>query len=134
MAEAKRMTADEVVGYLLAVKARLPARVAELSRAAAGGGGGLGTHRRRPRPAAPEECLTHRNGYRARSGRRAPGEVELQIPKLRRNRSAVGSAARQGTDVLSAGGNRCAAGCQPAPFSEAWFRCPTASRASDCLP
>ena len=33
---------------------------------------------------APEERLTHRNGYRARSWATRAGEIELAIPKLRR--------------------------------------------------
>jgi Transposase, Mutator family len=33
---------------------------------------------------APEERLTHRNGYRARSWATRAGELELAIPKLRR--------------------------------------------------
>jgi putative transposase len=33
---------------------------------------------------APEERLTHRNGYRARPWATRAGEIELAIPKLRR--------------------------------------------------
>ena len=52
MAETKRMTAEQVVGYLLeGGGARFPARVAALGRAAVDGGGGVGADRRRARRA-----------------------------------------------------------------------------------
>jgi len=85
MAETKRMTADEVVGYLLEgegldflresltwVRQQLmEAEVSELVGAARG-------------ERAPEERLTHRNGYRPRPWQTRAGEIELAIPKLRR--------------------------------------------------
>src|SRR5438132_11027716 len=85
MAERKRMTADEVVGYLLEgegldflreslswiVQQLMEAEVSELI------GAGRGER-------APGERLTHRNGYRARPWATRAGELELAIPKLRR--------------------------------------------------
>ena len=85
MAEAKRMTVEEVVSYLLeedgldflreslswVVQQLMEAEVSELVGAARG-------------ERAPEERLTHRNGYRARSWATRAGEIELAIPKLRR--------------------------------------------------
>ena len=85
MAETKRMTAEEVVGYLLegegldflreslswVVQQLMEAEVSELVGAARG-------------ERAPEERLTHRNGYRARPWATRAGEIELAIPKLRR--------------------------------------------------
>ncbi len=85
MAERKRMTAEEVVGYLLegegldflreslswVVQQLMEAEVSELVGAARG-------------ERAPEERLTHRNGYRARPWATRAGEIELAIPKLRR--------------------------------------------------
>jgi transposase-like protein len=85
MAEGKRMTAEQVVGYLLegegldflreslswVVQQLMEAEVAELVGAARG-------------ERAPEERLTHRNGYRGRRWDTRAGELELQIPKLRR--------------------------------------------------
>src|SRR5438132_1707190 len=85
MAERKRMTADEVVGYLLegegldvlreslawVVQQLMEAEVSELVGAERG-------------ERAPEERLTHRNGYRARPWSTRAGELELAIPKLRR--------------------------------------------------
>src|SRR6266511_753547 len=82
MAETKRMTADEVVGYLLegegldVLRESLAwvvqqAEVSELVGAERG-------------ERAPEERLTHRNGYRARRWDTRAGELELAIPKLRR--------------------------------------------------
>jgi putative transposase len=85
MAETKRMTAEEVVGYLLegdgldflreslawVVQQLMEAEVSELVGAARG-------------ERAPEERLTHRNGYRARPWQTRAGELELAIPKLRR--------------------------------------------------
>ena len=85
MAETKRMTADEVVGYLLegegldflresllwVVQQLMEAEVSELV------GAGRGER-------APEERLTHRNGYRQRSWSTRAGELELAIPKIRR--------------------------------------------------
>jgi putative transposase len=84
MAETKRMTADEVVGYLLkgdgldflreslswVVQQVMEAEVSELVGAARG-------------ERAPER-MTHRNGYRARAWATRAGEIELAIPKLRR--------------------------------------------------
>jgi putative transposase len=85
MAETKRMTADQVVGYLLegegldflreslswVVQQLMEAEVSELI--------GAGRCER-----APEERLTHRNGYRPRTWQTRAGEIELAIPKLRR--------------------------------------------------
>src|SRR6266545_3100182 len=85
MAETKRMTTEEVVGYLLegegldflreslswVVQQLMEAEVSELVGAERG-------------ERAPEERLTHRNGYRARRWDTRAGELELAIPKLRR--------------------------------------------------
>jgi transposase-like protein len=85
MAETKRMTTEQVVGYLLegegldflreslcwVVQQLMEAEVSELVGAARG-------------ERAPEERLTHRNGYRARLWATRAGEIELAIPKLRR--------------------------------------------------
>jgi len=85
MAETKRMTAEQVVGYLLeeegldflresltwVVQQLMEAEVSELVGAAHG-------------ERAPEERLTHRNGYRQRPWATRAGEIELAIPKLRR--------------------------------------------------
>lgn len=85
MAETKRMTAEEVVGYLLEgegldflreslswiCQQLMEAEVSELVGAARG-------------ERAPEERLTHRNGYRSRAWATRAGELELAIPKLRR--------------------------------------------------
>jgi putative transposase len=85
MAETKRMTADEVVGYLLEgegldflresltwiCQQLMEAEVSELVGTAHG-------------ERAPEERLTHRNGYRPRPWQTRAGELELAIPKLRR--------------------------------------------------
>jgi putative transposase len=85
MAETKRMTCEQVVGYLLEGEGRdflreslawvvqqlMEAEVSELVGAARG-------------ERAPQERLTHRNGYRARPWATRAGEVELAIPKIRR--------------------------------------------------
>jgi transposase-like protein len=85
MAETKRMTAEQVVSYLLedegvdflreslrwVVQQLMEAEVSELV------GAGLGER-------APEVRLTHRNGYRSRSWSTRAGEIELAIPKIRR--------------------------------------------------
>jgi len=85
MAETKRMTAEEVVGYLLegegldflreslswVCQQLMEAEVSELI------GAGRGER-------APEERLTRRNGYRPRPWATRAGELELAIPKLRR--------------------------------------------------
>jgi putative transposase len=85
MAETKRMTSEQVVGYLLEGEGRdflrellswvvqqlMEAEVSELVGAARG-------------ERAPEERLTQRNGYRARPWATRAGELELAIPKLRR--------------------------------------------------
>src|ERR687898_503272 len=85
MAETKRMTCEQVVGYLLegegldflreslswVVQQLMEAEVSELVGAARG-------------ERAPEERLTHRNGYRPRAWATRAGEIELAIPKLRR--------------------------------------------------
>ena len=85
MAETKRMTAEQVVGYLIegegldvlreslawVVQQLMEAEVSELVGAERG-------------ERAPEERLTHRNGYRTRSWSTRAGELELAIPKIRR--------------------------------------------------
>src|SRR4051794_40638510 len=85
MAETKRMTCEQVVGYLLegegldvlreslswVVQQLMEAEVSELI------GAGRGER-------APEERLTQRNGYRPRAWATRAGEIELAIPKLRR--------------------------------------------------
>ena len=85
MAERKRMTCEQVVGYLLegegldvlreslawVVEQLMEAEVSELIGAAHG-------------ERAPEERLTQRNGYRSRCWQTRAGELELAIPKLRR--------------------------------------------------
>src|SRR5438477_265143 len=84
MAETKRMTAEQVVGYLLeedgldflreslmwVVQQLMEAEVSELIGAERG--------------ERSEERLTHRNGYRPRRWDTRAGEIELQIPKIRR--------------------------------------------------
>jgi putative transposase len=85
MAEAQRMTVDEVVSYFLkgegvdflreslawVCQQLMEAEVSELVGAARG-------------ERAPEERLTHRNGYRQRVWATRAGEAELAIPKIRR--------------------------------------------------
>jgi putative transposase len=85
MAEVTRMTADEVVSYFLegegvdvlresllwVCQQLMEAEVSELV------GAGRGER-------APEERLTHRNGYRLRPWQTRAGEIELAIPKIRR--------------------------------------------------
>ncbi len=84
MAETKRMTAEQVVSYLLeeegvdflreslcwVVEQLMEAEVSELIGAERG--------------ERSEERLTHRNGYRPRRWDTRAGELELAIPKLRR--------------------------------------------------
>src|SRR5262245_26648098 len=86
MAERKRMTAEQVVGYLLegegldflreslawVVQELMEAEVSELVGARRG-------------ERAPEERLAHRNGYRSRVWSTRAGELELAIPKIRRS-------------------------------------------------
>ncbi len=85
MAETKRMTAEQVVAYLLegegldflresltwVCQQLMEAEVSELVGAARG-------------ERAAEERLTHRNGYRPRPWQTRAGEIELAIPKIRR--------------------------------------------------
>jgi len=85
MAETKRMTVEQVVSYLMEgegldflreslawmVQQLMEAEVTELVCAARG-------------ERAPEERLTQRNGYRARTWATRAGEIELAIPKIRR--------------------------------------------------
>ena len=85
MTEVHRMTVDEVVSYFLegdgvdvlrdslrwVCQQLMEAEVSELV------GAGHGAR-------APEERLTHRNGYRSRPWQTRAGEIELAIPKLRR--------------------------------------------------
>jgi putative transposase len=84
MAETKRMTAEQVVSFLLeeegadflreslrwVVQQLMEAEVTELIGAERG--------------ERSEDRLTHRNGYRSRSWSTRAGELELAIPKLRR--------------------------------------------------
>jgi putative transposase len=84
MAETKRMTAEQVVSYLLeeegldflreslswVVQQLMEAEVSELIGAERG--------------ERSEQRLTHRNGYRPRRWDTRAGELELSIPKLRR--------------------------------------------------
>jgi putative transposase len=84
MAERKRMTAEEVVGYLLegdgldflreslmwVCQQLMEAEVSELIGAERG--------------ERSEERLAHRNGYRSRAWQTRAGEIELAIPKIRR--------------------------------------------------
>lgn len=84
MADRKSMTAEQVVGYLLegegldflreslawVVQQLMEAEVSEL----------IGAERGERTP----ERLTQRNGYRPRPWATRAGELELQIPKLRR--------------------------------------------------
>jgi putative transposase len=84
MAERQRMTAEEVVSYLMAdehadflreslkwfVERLMDAEVSELIGAAHG--------------ERTDDRATHRNGYRSRRWDTRAGELELQIPKLRR--------------------------------------------------
>jgi putative transposase len=85
MAERKRMTAEQVVGYLLEgegvdfLRESLSWVVEQLMEAEVSGLVGAARGER-----APEERLTHRNGYRSRSWSTRAGELELAIPKLRR--------------------------------------------------
>ena len=85
MAAVQRMTVDEVVSYFLegegvdvlrdslrwVCQQLMEAEVSELVGAARG-------------ERAPEERLTHRNGYRPRPWATRAGEIELAIPKPRR--------------------------------------------------
>lgn len=85
MAETKRMTAEQVVSCLMeedgldflresltwVVQQLMEAEVSELVGAAHG-------------ERVPEERLTNRNGYRARTWATRAGEIELAIPKIRR--------------------------------------------------
>src|SRR5215217_3880354 len=86
MAEAKRMTAEEVVRYLLDdgesldfLRESLTWICGQLMEAEVSALVGAGRGER-----APEERLTHRNGYRSRAWSTRAGELELAIPKLRR--------------------------------------------------
>src|SRR4029453_15442779 len=95
MAERKRMTTEEVVGYLLEgegldfLRESLSWVVGQLVEGGGGevmgavGAGGsevIGAERGE----RTRERLTHRNGYRSRSWSTRAGELELAIPKLRR--------------------------------------------------
>src|SRR5437899_12684632 len=87
MAETKRMTAEQVVGYLLegegldflresltwVCQQLMEAEVSELIGAERG--------------VRSEERLAHRNGYRSRPWQTRAGEIELAIPKRRRGSS-----------------------------------------------
>ena len=84
MAGTKRMTADEVVSYLLEeegadfLRESLKWVVQQLMEAEVCGLVGA-EHGERS-----EDRLTHRNGYRGRRWDTRAGEIELAIPKLRR--------------------------------------------------
>jgi len=84
MAERKRMTAEEVVGYLLEgegldfLRESLAWVCQQLMEAEVSGL--IGAERGEQSP----ERLTHRNGYRQRPWHTRAGELELAIPKLRR--------------------------------------------------
>jgi putative transposase len=84
MAERQRMTTDEVVEKLLSdehadfVRESLRWMVGELMEAEVAELIGAEHGERTP------ERLTHRNGYRPRRWDTRAGELELQIPKLRR--------------------------------------------------
>src|SRR6266508_5707834 len=109
MAETKRMTTEQVVGYLLegegldflreslcwVVQQLMEAEVSELVGAARG-------------ERAPEERLTHRNGYRARTWATRAGELELAIPKLRRG--SRGARCRGSAPVSTSRSRRSATG------------------------
>jgi transposase-like protein len=85
MAEVQRMTVEEVVSYFLegegvdvlrdslrwVCQQLMESEVSELVGASRG-------------ERAPEERLTHRNGYRRRAWQTRAGEIELAIPKIRR--------------------------------------------------
>ena len=85
MAETKRMTAEQVVSYLLEeggldfFRESLTWVVQQLMESEVSGLVGAAHGER-----APGERLTHRNGYRARTWSTRAGEIELAIPKLRR--------------------------------------------------
>src|SRR2546426_3522786 len=85
MAETKRMTAEQVVGYLLEgegldfVRESLSWVCQQLMEAEVSELVGAGRGER-----APDERLTYRNGYRPRRWDTRAGELELAIPKLRR--------------------------------------------------
>jgi putative transposase len=84
MAETKRMTTEEVVGYLLEgegldfLRESLAWVVQQLMEAEVSALIGADHGERNP------ERLTHRNGYRERSWSTRAGELELAIPKIRR--------------------------------------------------
>src|SRR5262245_57648265 len=84
MAETKRMTSEEVVGYLLEgegldfLRESLSWGVQQLMEAEVSEWIGAQHGERTP------ERLTHRNGYRERPWSTRAGEIELAIPKLRR--------------------------------------------------
>lgn len=84
MAESQRMTVDEVVAKLLReehvdfVRESLRWVVGQLMEAEVSELVGAEHGERTP------ERLTHRNGYRSRCWDTRAGEIELQIPKLRR--------------------------------------------------
>jgi putative transposase len=85
MAETKRMTAEEVVAYLLEgegldfLRESLVWVCQQLMEAEVSGLVGAARGER-----APEQRLTYRNGYRSRAWATRAGELELAIPKIRR--------------------------------------------------
>jgi putative transposase len=86
MAETERMTADEVVAYRLegeqgldVLRESLCWMVAQLMEAEVGELVGAKRGER-----APAQRLTHQNGYRSGRWQTRVGEIELQIPKIRR--------------------------------------------------
>jgi putative transposase len=84
MAESERMTAEEVVAKLMSdehadfLRESLRWMVEQLMEAEVSGLVGAELGERTP------DRATHRNGYRARRWDTRAGEIELQIPKLRR--------------------------------------------------
>jgi transposase-like protein len=84
MAETKRMTCEQVVGYLLEgegldfLRESLSWVVQQLMETEVSQLIGAGRGER------SEERLTHRNGYRMRPWATRAGEIELAIPKIRR--------------------------------------------------
>src|SRR5438445_22026 len=85
MAEVNRMTVEEVVSYFLegegvdVLRESLRWVCQQLMEAEVSDLVGAGRGER-----APDERLTHRNGYRARTWATRAGEIELAIPKIRR--------------------------------------------------
>ena len=85
MAGADRMTIEEVVKQMLldehadVIREAVKAVCAEMMELEVSELIGAGRGERRP-----EDRATHRNGYRARRWDTRAGQIELQIPKIRR--------------------------------------------------